>query len=208
MLKLRDIMTTDVVTMSPELSLRDAMELLATRHVSGAPVVTGGRVLGVVSATDLLDFAATLPSSTTQRAGEPYEDPDESAEWEDAEDGSDPTAAYFTELWSNGSTEVEEHSLPLQRPGWNALEEHTVVEAMTANICALPSHARVSEAADYMRRAGIHRVLVMDHGRLSGIVSSMDITRAVAEHQLTSRMYVFNRARDFDERGWQPDTAD
>ncbi len=39
MLRLRDIMTTELVTVAPELSLRDAMELLVTSHVSGAPVV-------------------------------------------------------------------------------------------------------------------------------------------------------------------------
>lgn len=58
MLRLRDIMTTELVTVSPELSLRDAMELLVTSHVSGAPVVAQHRVVGVVSATDLLGFAA------------------------------------------------------------------------------------------------------------------------------------------------------
>lgn len=61
MLALKDIMTRDVLTLSPEHSLRDAMELLTARHVSGAPVISRGRVVGVVSLTDLAELATTVP---------------------------------------------------------------------------------------------------------------------------------------------------
>src|SRR5690606_28747092 len=54
MLKLRDIMTRDVTTLSPDLPLRDAMELLVSEHLSGAPVVSDGKLVGVISASDLL----------------------------------------------------------------------------------------------------------------------------------------------------------
>ena len=60
MLKLRDIMTTGVATASPDLTLREAMELLSTRHISGAPVVSGGKVVGIFSASDLLSFLVDL----------------------------------------------------------------------------------------------------------------------------------------------------
>ena len=63
MLKLRDIMTTDVVTASPELSLREAMDLLSSRHITGAPVVAGGKVVGVFSASDLLAFLSDFDGS-------------------------------------------------------------------------------------------------------------------------------------------------
>ena len=39
MLRLRDIMTTDLLTLAPEVTIRDAMESLAAKHVTGAPVV-------------------------------------------------------------------------------------------------------------------------------------------------------------------------
>src|SRR5215510_13878698 len=54
MLRLRDIMTTDVLPVSPETSVRDAMELLARHHVSGAPVIANHQLVGVVTTTDLL----------------------------------------------------------------------------------------------------------------------------------------------------------
>ena len=41
MLRVRDIMSTDVVTVGPQTTIREAMELLTQRHMSGAPVVSG-----------------------------------------------------------------------------------------------------------------------------------------------------------------------
>ena len=41
--KVREWMTSDVVSVAPGLTLRSAAELLATRHIGGAPVVAGSR---------------------------------------------------------------------------------------------------------------------------------------------------------------------
>ena len=71
MLKLEDIMTRNVISASPDMTIREAMQLLSERHVSGAPVVNGGKVVGVFSATDLLaflaDFNELTPSLTFRR---------------------------------------------------------------------------------------------------------------------------------------------
>ena len=75
MLKLRDIMTRDVITLDSDLSVRDAMALLAGRHVSGAPVVSGANVIGVISGTDLLDFASSLPGIPIEQPEEPVAEP-------------------------------------------------------------------------------------------------------------------------------------
>lgn len=61
MLKVKDLMTREVLTLAPHTSVREAAEILATEHVSGAPVVRVGRVVGMISAADLLDFIAQLP---------------------------------------------------------------------------------------------------------------------------------------------------
>ena len=55
MLKARDIMTTDVVTVTPQTGVRELAALLLERHISGAPVVDeAGKVLGVVTERDLV----------------------------------------------------------------------------------------------------------------------------------------------------------
>ena len=54
-----------------------------------------------------------------------------------------------------------------------------------------------------MRTADVHRVLVMDGESLLGVVTTRDIADAVADHQLTTRRYVFDRKAARDERGWE-----
>jgi len=52
---IRDLMTTDVVTVTPSTPLKEAAELLASRRISGVPVVEpDGRVVGVLSEADVL----------------------------------------------------------------------------------------------------------------------------------------------------------
>ena len=69
MLKVKDLMTPDVLTLSPNTTVREAAEMLATEHVSGAPVVRLGKLLGMVSARDLLDFIAALPANPGEVTG-------------------------------------------------------------------------------------------------------------------------------------------
>ena len=61
MLKLRDVMSRDLVAFAPETSLIEAIEMLAERHVSGAPVLSGDRLVGVLTTTDIHEFVASNP---------------------------------------------------------------------------------------------------------------------------------------------------
>lgn len=203
MLRVRDIMTTDVLTVSPELSLRDAMDLLSTRHVSGAPVVAAGTVIGVISATDLLGFAAALPGVPTERPvrEEPGEwDETEPAEWVE---GDEPPGAFFTDMWSDAGADVVERFAAASAPEWNVLEEHTVSEAMSPAVYTLTPETPVDQAADLMRAAGVHRMVVVRDGTLVGILTTKDIANAVADHKLTARTYVFDRPSRQGPREWE-----
>jgi CBS domain-containing protein len=54
-MKVRDVMTTRVVSVSPETPLKEVARLLADKGISGVPVVgQGGEVLGVISEADFL----------------------------------------------------------------------------------------------------------------------------------------------------------
>ena len=53
-MNVRDVMTRDVLTVSPATPLMEVARLLAERGISGLPVVEGGRVVGVVSEADIL----------------------------------------------------------------------------------------------------------------------------------------------------------
>jgi CBS domain-containing protein len=192
MLRLRDIMTRKVVTLEPQMTLREAMEILTARHLSGAPVVSGQKVVGVLSAGDLLSFAAA-PAREEERQPEPSlaDEWDEPAEWEDDDDSQ--SASFFTDMWDEHTEDTNDVIDSQGETSPDALSNHLVEEAMTKTLRWLSPDADVIGAADMMRKYGVHRVLVVSRGRLVGLVSAMDIAKAVADRKLTNRTYVFDK---------------
>jgi CBS domain-containing protein len=58
-MKVKDVMTTAVVTAQPETTFKEAAELLLDHGVSGLPIVDGdGRLLGLVTEADLMSKEA------------------------------------------------------------------------------------------------------------------------------------------------------
>lgn len=63
-MRVADIMQTTVQTIGMDDSVADVITTLAERHVSGLPVVDPrGRLVGVISSTDVLQLLAELPDS-------------------------------------------------------------------------------------------------------------------------------------------------
>jgi CBS domain-containing protein len=54
-MRVRDVMTKPPLTVPPQMSLRDLAAFLTKHEISGVPVVEGGRVVGVVSASDIVE---------------------------------------------------------------------------------------------------------------------------------------------------------
>lgn len=180
----RDIMSTGVVVLDPELSLRDAIELLSSRHITGAPVVAQGAVVGVMSANDVLAFEADTPGVPTERPEQAEQDGPEPPAEEQWSKELEAPGTYFSELWADAGADVAERFTELQGPEWDMLTEHTVAEAMSRGVRAVRPDASVAEAAAYMLKERIHRAVVLEHGQLVGIVTATDIMRAVAERRL------------------------
>jgi CBS domain-containing protein len=49
----QDVMTREVVTLTPEQTLRDAIEVLRREHIRHLPVVEGNKLLGIVTDRDV-----------------------------------------------------------------------------------------------------------------------------------------------------------
>lgn len=198
MIRLRDIMTREVISVSPDLSIRDAMSLLSSRHISGVPVVEGSTVVGVVTSNDLMAFAAELPGSPSERLeNEDYREA-QPRKVDSPDVDTEPPAQFFTELWDDAGADVTVRFASVNAAEWNVLDEHTVEEAMTrAPICSVPADTTLPAAAQFMRLHGIHRVLITDDGKFVGIVTATDIANAVAEHKTHEREYVFGKEAHF-----------
>lgn len=180
MVRLHDIMTLDVLTLSPETTLRDAAGLFSDEYVSGAPVVAGTRVVGVVSASDIVSFVAGQPGVPTDRP-----DSVEYGEWPEVEpweEGAEAPGAFFADYWSDVGVDVDTRMETSGSPEWNVLEEHTVSEVMTRTVTALGRDASVREAAELMLKADVHRILVMEADELVGLVTTTDVLKAVSQH--------------------------
>jgi CBS domain-containing protein len=161
MWKVRDIMQPHVVTVSPVMAVRELVQVLAKSRISGAPVVAAnGDILGVVSATDVLTLAAY------GNHNEPFRGPFDEEGADDEE-----TAAYFR---------APETAFVFDANRSEHVGEYQVKDIMTPAAYAVKSEDTIPELARFLLRGRIHRALVVDNGKLVGIVTTFDVLHAVA----------------------------
>jgi CBS domain-containing protein len=157
----RDLMVPDPVCLAPTDTLRFAAGVLTSIGAGGAPVMKGKRLVGVVSTTDILEFAADNPSLPELPIGQ---------------GGKAQKPAREEEASSGGPGSM---AVP-KSPDWDSLDEHTVAEVMSMRILSLPPDADASAAIRLMDEESVHRVLVLDGDELVGIVTAWDVVRSVA----------------------------
>jgi CBS domain-containing protein len=150
-----DVMTKNVVTVEPSLPAVELERLLDRERISGAPVVEGGRLVGVVSRADL-GRAQT-----------------------DASDRADALLDYYRDA-GGGSPALSEHA----RLAGARSESVRVRDLMTAELVTVTPDQPVGAVAKTLVARGIHRVLVVEKGTLRGVISSLDIVRLVGEGRL------------------------
>lgn len=165
----RDIMATDVISVRSGTSVQELVQLLDEEGISGVPVLDpAGRVVGVVSRTDVIRMAASeleLPASD--------------AFWDAmmgfGEDVDDDPDAYF--LAPESAVVV----LPGSRsvPGVS-LEDVTVDEIMTPAGFSVDPDQSIEELARFLMKGRIHRALVLENSHLVGIVTAFDVLRVVS----------------------------
>ncbi|HEX6327022.1 MAG TPA: CBS domain-containing protein [Jiangellaceae bacterium] len=67
-----DVMTTDIITTSPDTSVRDAARTMAQHWIRHLPVVENGQLVGIISQRDITGVFAAL----VRTSGEPTIDAD------------------------------------------------------------------------------------------------------------------------------------
>lgn len=176
-----EIMTSDVATVTPDMTLREALEALRARTVGGAPVLHGADVVGVLSMADLLELQATRPAVPAFR-----EDQAEWSDWGEPEpwkEGESPPQ-FFLDFWTDAGADTSERMGRIEGPEWDFLADYNVGEVMSRKLLHVRPEDDVRIAARRMTDAGVHRVLVLDGGCLVGVLSASDVVAAVAEGML------------------------
>ena len=54
-LRVQEVMTSPVITVTPQTSMKELEDLLRIHRISGAPVIEDGKLVGIVSIQDLIN---------------------------------------------------------------------------------------------------------------------------------------------------------
>lgn len=157
--KVGRIMTPRVVTVAPYDDIREAARVLADHRISGALVTDrSGRPLGVLSTSDIVRFDVETQEAKTEEDRSFYETP---ATWSESED---------------------EFRYPDEDQEWDQEDGRvaTVADRMTERVIAVDVATPLPAVARLMVSEKVHRVFVRSEGKIVGVVSTMDIVRAVA----------------------------
>jgi CBS domain-containing protein len=124
-----ELMKRDVVTISPDASVRELVRVLRDEGIGGMPVVErDGTVVGMVSSTDVLWLAV-------------------------AADDDGPRAFLSAD----------------------ALAHSKVRDIMTPDVFGVSPDASASDLRRFFARTGVQRALVLDDGKIAGIVVLSDV---------------------------------
>ena len=148
----RDIMRTDVIVVSYAAPLSEIEHTLSENRISGAPVVDeSGHIVGIVSLKDIIDRYAQKPESRPRRGSGFYH--------------------LSTEELADG--DFNSFEVPAE-------SEDTAEDVMTAEVYAVEVSDDLRTIAEKMHKHRIHRVLVQDHGKHVGLISTMEILAALS----------------------------
>jgi len=155
-MKARDLMRGNVLTVSPDMRLVDLERFLISSHLTGAPVVREGKLVGVVSRSDV------VRQIVVERTRAEYvADVDSGlASWHHLPDLR--MAEWIGEA-------VADH-----------LEHMHVRDVMTTNVITITPDTDIRDAARVLVDHRVHRVLVVDGEEVCGMLSAIDLVNLLA----------------------------
>jgi CBS domain-containing protein len=145
-----------VITVSDEMTVQELADLFTGEMISGAPVVDADeRLVGVVSLSDIVRTGARRAGIT-----------------------ADPLrTSYYLFGWEDKVSEEDFDDLRLE------VDSETLVrDIMTPTIFGVPETMPIGEMADTMIRGRIHRLIVTRGSHVVGIVTTLDMLKAIRQH--------------------------
>jgi len=157
-MKVREIMTIDVVTLNEYVSVREAAKVLAECDISGAPVLDNeNELVGMLTETDILRSVKSAADEVHMVFPSIH------------------TMGVMFEL-AKGETEIME--------AFDEQANTVVMDVMTKNVITCHQDDDLNRVASILVQKGINRLPVVDDdGHVVGIVTRGDIVRAFAQNQ-------------------------
>jgi CBS domain-containing protein len=149
----KEIMKTPVVSVKPEATLAEVVDLLANHQVSGLPVVnTANEVVGIISEADIVKYSGKTQVFPLVRSSS----------------------------WLCPYSEITD--LAVFRKGIELLANTTVQSIMSKKVVKVNEADSGMEIARAMNKKNINRVPVVNNeGKLVGIITRGDLIKSFAE---------------------------
>lgn len=146
MTRARDMIEGPVITVHPNASITEAARVLNENEISGCPVVdSAGRLRGIISRTNILAHAVGIDGASLRPAMRLFV----------AEEDAEPDSETLE------GEEIEE--VP------------EVQDLMSEDVVTVDLDTEAAEIARLMSRERIHRVPVMEGGKVVGIITALDL---------------------------------
>lgn len=152
--KARDVMQTEVGTVVPDMSLPDLERAFLSARRSGFPVVEKGQLVGIISRSDVVRQLC-VETALAEQISDFY-----------AGEGVSEPPESLEEVGARVGARIERLA---------------VREVMSRRLITAAPEDPLADVARRMIEHGIHRLPVVESGRLVGLVSSLDLVRLFAE---------------------------
>lgn len=158
-----DLMTTRLITLTPEMTLAEMDTVLMKRGVSGAPVIESRRLVGVASQADIIR-----------------------ALWEGQHE-SRQIAPYYGSPFPVPLSALAFVAKDAGRIG-DLMVDQKVADVMTADPLVAHPEDPIEKIAERMVQDQIHRLPVVESGSgdLIGIITTLDLARGITRYGLVS----------------------
>ncbi|MBI4336873.1 MAG: CBS domain-containing protein [Chloroflexi bacterium] len=144
----RDIMSAPPISIGPEATVEKAARLMLDRDIGCLPVVDAqGRVVGIITETNLVPAAVPLPEAEHK-------------------------VFSLLGMWVSASEEVLE--------AYQRARTLPVKQVMSHEVVAVTRDTPIPKLASLMLEKGVRHLVVVDGGKLVGIVARRDLLKCLA----------------------------
>jgi len=176
-LRARDLMTSGPVTVEEGITISELCDLLQARNINGAPVVDrSGHLVGIVTQEDII--YGTMGHPTSANDPEPGQGSPEQTKRH--------RRRMMAMLRERSLSEVPPTEKGAgEKPFWADAPrmadpmDQPVRTIMTSPAISADEQTPVGDLCRIMWNLRIHRVPILKNGRVTGLVSSMDLCRAI-----------------------------
>jgi len=153
MKKVGDFMNPKVIHFKPEDSIFEVAKVFSKNDISGAPVVKGKKVIGVISECDLVKFMSSKLRKKSSTAI--------------------PSLSLLVLSFIKNHVDL--------RSELKRVSKTKIKDFMTKKVVSISSDKSLLEAASMMEKNDINRLPVVDKGNLVGIIARADLIKALIE---------------------------